>query len=274
VEVASQVDLQTAPEVLGRYKAAVIVGHDEYWSWEQRDTLDGWLDRGGRLARFAGNFYWQIRLEDEGRRQTCYKYRARDEDPLRVTERITTIWDSAQIGRPAAATMGLSGARGIYATWAGCVARSSGGFTVYRPEHRVFAGTGLGYGDVLGAGARIFGYEVDGVEYEIRGGLPYAVDAPGVEILALSPATTVEAEGCVYIGQDDAVVIAREIHGEATPETIDKVSRGAGMIAHYRRGRGEVLNAASCNWVAGLIEGDALVERVTLNALKLCMEES
>jgi hypothetical protein len=267
VDVASQVDLQCAPEVLERYKAAVIVGHDEYWSWEMRDTLDGWLDRGGRLARFAGNFYWQIRLEDQGRRQTCYKYRARDEDPLRDTDRITTIWDSAQIGRPAAATMGLSGARGIYASWSGCVARSSGGFTLYRPEHWVFEGTGLGYGDVLGAGARVFGYEVDGVVYYIRGGLPHPVDAPGIEILALSPATTVEAGGGTFIGQDDAAVIAREIHGAATPETIDSVSRGAGMIAHYRRGRGEVLNAASCNWVAGLIEGDPLVERVTRNVL-------
>jgi hypothetical protein len=131
----------------------------------------------------------------------------------------------------------------------------------------VFEGTGLGYGDVLGAGARVFGYEVDGVEYEIRGGLPHPVDAPGVEILALSPATTVEAGGGTFIGQDDAAVIAREIHGAATPETIDSVSRGAGMIAHYRRGRGEVLNAASCNWVAGLIEGDPLVERVTRNVL-------
>ena len=113
---------------------------------------------------------------------------------------------------------------------------------------------------------------MDGVEYEIRGGLPHAVDAPGVEILALSPATTVEAAGLTYIGQDDAVVIARELHGAATPETIDKVSRGAGMIAQYCRGRGEVLNAASCNWVAGLIAGDPLVERVTLNALAHCVE--
>jgi len=247
----------------------VIVGHDEYWSWEQRDAVDAWLDAGCRLARFAGNFYWQIRLGDEGRSQTCYKYRARKEDPLRGTDRITTIWDSAQIGRPAAATMGLSGARGIYATWSGCVARSSGGFTLYRPEHWAFAGTGLGYGDVLGAEAKVFGYEVDGLDYEIRGGLPYPVDAEGVEILALSPATTVEtsADPEPFIGLDDATAVARELHGEVTPETLDKVARGAGMIAHYRRGAGEVLNAASCNWVAGLIAADPLVGRVTRNVL-------
>jgi hypothetical protein len=269
VDVASQSDLQFDPGLLDRYRAAVIVGHDEYWSWEMRDTLDGWLDRGGRLGRFAGNFYWQIRLEDQGRRQVCYKYRARAEDPLRGTDRITTIWDSRTIGRPGAATMGLSGARGIYATWSGCVARGSGGFTVYRPEHWVFEGTGLGYGDVLGAASKIFGYEVDGLEYEIRGGLPWPVDAEGVEIVALSPATTIEAGNArqPFIGLDDAEVVAREIHGAVTPETLDQVSRGAGMIAHYRRGKGEVLNAASCNWVAGLIAADPLVERVTMNVL-------
>jgi len=269
VDVATQHELQFAPGLLDRYRAAVIVGHDEYWSWEMRDTLDAWLDRGGRLARFAGNYYWQIRLEDAGRRQVCYKYRARAEDPLRDTDRIATVWDSAQIGRPAALTMGLSGARGIYATWSGTVARSSGGFTVYRPGHWAFAGTGLGYGDVLGASAKVFGYEVDGLDYEIRGGLPWPVDAEGVEILALSPATTIETSDDPepFIGLDDARAVARELHGEVTPETLDRVARGAGMIAHYRRGAGEVLNAASCNWVAGLIAAEPVTERVTRNVL-------
>ena len=70
-----------------------------------------------------------------------------------------------------------------------------------------------------------------------------------------------------FIGRKDAEAAALALHGDASPETLDRVSRGSGMIAHYRRGAGEVLNAASCNWVAGLIEGDALVERVTRNVL-------
>ena len=268
-DIATQHELQYDPGLLDRYRAAVIVGHDEYWSWEMRDTIDAWLETGGRLARFAGNFYWQIRMENEGRRQVCYKYRARGEDPMRGTDRITTTWDAHDIGRPAAATMGLSGARGIYAQWSGCVARGSGGFTIYRPEHWIFGGTGLGYGDVLGAEARIFGYEVDGVDYEIRRGLPYAVDAPGVEILALSPATLLETspDPAPFIGQNDAREVAEDLFGEVTEETLARVSRGAGMIGHYRRGAGDVLNAASCNWVAGLIARDPLVERVTANIL-------
>lgn len=31
---------------------------------------------------------------------------------------------------------------------------SSGGFTVFRPQHSVFAGTDLQYGDVFGNGAK------------------------------------------------------------------------------------------------------------------------
>jgi hypothetical protein len=182
---------------------------------------------------------------------------------------MTTVWDALAVRRPGTSTMGLSGAHGIYAQWSGCVARGSGGFTVYRPGHWAFAGTGLGYGDVLGADAKVFGYEVDGVEYEIRRGLPYPVDAEGVEILALSPATMLETSDDPepFIGLDDATEVAFDLYGEVTPETIDRVSRGAGMIAHYKRGAGEVLNAASCNWIAGLIAGDTLVERVTRNAL-------
>ena len=68
-----------------------------------------------------------------------------------------------------------------------------------------------------------------------------------------------------FIGRNDIRAVAQGLYGEVTPETLDRVSRGAGMIAHYLRGDGEVLNAASCNWVAGLIAGDALVERVTRN---------
>lgn len=87
--------------------------------------------------------------------------------------------------------------------------------------------------------------------------------------MALSPATTVETsdDPDPFIGREDAAAVAQALYGEVTPETLDRVSRGAGMIAHYQRGAGEVLNAASCNWVAGLIAGDPLVERVTRNVL-------
>ena len=58
---------------------------------------------------------WQTRLEDEGRRQVCYKYRARAEDPAYrggdVT-RATNSWEAPEIGRPGALTFGLNSTKG------------------------------------------------------------------------------------------------------------------------------------------------------------------
>ena len=82
VDLASQHELHFSPEILDGYDCVVFVGHDEYWTWEMRDAVDAYVERGGHAARFAGNFMWQTRLEDEGRRQVCYKYRARAEDPV------------------------------------------------------------------------------------------------------------------------------------------------------------------------------------------------
>ena len=279
VDLASQHDLHYRSDLLAPYKAVVFVGHDEYWSWPMRDAVDRYVEGGGRVARFAGNFLWQIRLEDEGRKQVCYKYRALAEDPLVGTaERhlTTSCWEAEPVGRPGAATFGLSALRGVYAGWGGCAPRGSGGFTVYRPEHWLFEGTDLYYGDIFGAEARIFGYEVDGLDYEIRGGLPTPTgvdgEPEGLEILAMGLATTREEDHGnpgtdLFIGSEDARFKAEILHGAATPETIDRVTRGSGMIVAFRRGAGEVVHAGTCEWVMGLKARDATVERITRNVL-------
>ena len=56
----------SVPSIISAYRCLVMVGHDEYWSWQMRDAIDAYVDQGGRIARFAGNFMWQIRLEQEG----------------------------------------------------------------------------------------------------------------------------------------------------------------------------------------------------------------
>ena len=210
--------------------------------------------------------------------QTCFKSRAEAEDPAWNLQRsrLTSYWDHPAIGRPAVATMGLTGSAGVYAGWSRCAAHGSGGFTIYRPEHWAMAGTGLGYGDVLGGGSRIFGYEVDGIDYEIRQGLPFAAEATGLagilEIVGLSPATalahaTGPDDADDFIGAADLRELAETIHGGATPQALARAARGNGAMALYRQGKGAVFNAGSCEWVAGLIAGDAAVERVTRNVL-------
>ncbi len=287
LDIATQQDLHHRPDVLDGAACLIHVGHDEYWSWAMRDAVDSYVDRGGRVARFAGNFFWQIRLEQSGRVQTCHKYLAETEDPLRNgPERYltTNCWEAAVLGRPGHATFGLDGSRGLYAGWGGLAARGPGGFTLYRPEHWAFAGTGLGYGDILGLDGRIFGYEVDGLDYRIEDGLPFPVAKPdlpeGLEILALGLARLREdggsgpQEGDAFVGDDDARFLARLRFGTDSEDALARADRGSGMIVGFTRGEGHVFHAGTTEWVAGLIRHDPAVEQVTRNVLNRFLERS
>jgi hypothetical protein len=157
-----------------------------------------------------------------------------------------------------------------------CTPRGNRGFTVYRPDHWAFAGTDLQYGDLLGADSRIFGYEVDGLDYTFRHGLPYPSGADpvpeGLEILAMGVATNVEARrdfpaADLFLG-DDSAHFARILYGSDSPEHVARTRYGSGMIAAFRKGRGEVFNAATTEWVHGLMCRDAAVETITRNALE------
>lgn len=279
VDVATQHDLHFRPEILDDYPCIVMVGHDEYYSWEMRDTLEAYIERGGNVARFAGNFVWQIRLEEDGT-QVCYKELARTEDPVVGTDRahlLTSAWEDHLVKRWPAETLGLNGLRsGIYAHWAAFNPRSPAGYTVYRPEHWVFEGTDLYFGDLFGAEAGIFGYEVDGVAFTFQDGRPVPTFEDGapesLEILAMAPASLVEEDHGnpgtqLFDGLGTAELVAEYILGDATPENIEKLRYGAGMMATFTRGLGTVFNCGSCEWVLGLKKRDFATERVTRNIL-------
>ena len=149
------------------------------------------------------------------------------------------------------------------------------GFPIYRPEHWAFAGTGLSYGDMLGADSHVFGYEVDGLDYVIRNGLPEPTagsGAPqGLEVLALGLATLIEeGQGLTetgFLNDEDARFVASTLYHDEGPASLDKVKRGNGMIVNFAKGDGEVFHAGSCEWVAGLLRADPMVELVTRNVL-------
>jgi hypothetical protein len=280
IDLISQHELHFNPGITEGYDCIVCVGHDEYWTWEMRDAIDSFVERGGHAARFAGNFMWQTRIEDEGRTQVCYKYRARAEDPAYrdggdVT-RATNSWEVPEIGRPGAMTFGLNATRGLYAGWGGCAPRGVRGFPVYRPEHWAFTGTGIYYGDLLGGASHVFGYEVDGLDYVIRNGLPEPggedIYPDGLEILALGMTSLVEESADIsaenrFLGDEDGRFSAEVLYGSASDENLEKVKRGCGMIVNFPKGDGEVFHVGSTEWIAGLIRKDAMVERVTRNIL-------
>ena len=174
-------------------------------------------------------------------------------------------------------TFGLNATRGLYVGWGGCAPRGMRGFPVYRPEHWAFDGTGLYYGDLLGADSHVFGYEVDGLDHVIRNGLPEATGAEGapegIEILAVGLSSLIEENRDLpvadqFLTDADARFAAQTLVGDDSPAGVERVKRGNGMIVNFRRGRGEVFHAGSCEWVAGLLRRDPLVERVTRNVIE------
>src|SRR5690606_1664842 len=62
IDVVTNADLEDHPELLAGddYSLYLSVGHDEYWSGPMRDTVEGFIARGGNAAFLSGNTsFWQ-----------------------------------------------------------------------------------------------------------------------------------------------------------------------------------------------------------------------
>ena len=278
LDIITQDELHSDPSALEGYPCAVFVGHDEYWTREMRENVETYVRRGGRAARFAGNFLWQIRLEERNSRQVAYKYDARTHDPLAGTPNeclMTSAWEDPLVNYPGARTFGVNSLRGIYAAFGGMARRAPRGFTVFRPEHWAFETTGLGYADMFGDEASIFGFEMDGLDYTFKNGLPEPTGtdgAPeGLEIIAMGWATLAETgrpEDAYSLMLGDADARFREaLLGDGSNESLAIHSRGSGMVVSFQMGAGEVFTAATCEWVNGLIQKDFYTETITRNVL-------
>ena len=285
LDFAVNSDLQFHPEVLDGQRVMLSVGHDEYWSAGMRDRTDAFVDAGGSLAIFSGNTcFWQVRYEDDGRTMVCYKGQAQAHDPVRGTDdhkSLTTMWSLPSIGRPEAQTTGLSFTRGGYARVGKVTPRSSGGYSIHRPDHPVFEGTNLRYGDQLGMPAKIVGYEVDGCELTIVNGDPvptYADGTPaGLEVLATAPArlisitpTYCEAPPALWADPEppgDLEGVAAGLFGSASAENIACIAHNHAVIGTFTKGKGRVFNAGCTDWSYGL-DIDPLVQQVTLNVIR------
>ncbi len=273
-------DLERDPDALAGRPAALVVGHSEYWSWEQRAQVERFVDRGGRVAILSGNTcYWQCRWEDDGRTFVTHKSRAEDEDPVArdpARRHLTSgLWSSALVGRPEAAITGLSFLFGGYHRFGLCVGRGLGGYTVWRDDHWALAGADLYWGDVFGDDCRLVGYESDGCPLTFGDdGLPHAVPRLGVpsglEVIATAPATLGEPEQEEYsrvVPPEAWDVLARAYAGADSPEIRRRLLRGHAVMASFTRGAGEVFNAGTTEWAYGLAARNPFVERITRNVL-------
>ncbi len=278
IDVATSQDLDAQPELLDDYRLSLHVGHDEYWSRGMRDALDRFVAAGGNAAIFSGNTcFWQVRFDDDRRAMTGFKYRA-DEDPVLGTadeHLLTGAWSDRRVGHPETSTIGLTFTRGGYSRYGLGAPEASAGYTVHRPDHWAFAGTGLGRDDVFGARDAIVAYEVDGCALRPRDGLPVPTHEDGapesLEILATAPASlwTQDEQPTRYAHEPgEREHVAAALFGDASPGHVAALADNHAVMGVFDRpGGGTVFNAGVIDWAFGLKHGDPVVERITRNVL-------
>ena len=277
-ELLSQWDLDRDPAILANYRVVVTSGHDEYWSAAGRNVLDSFVEAGGRYARFAGNICWQVRLEDDLDSQVCHKYFPEDDSQFGNPDpsRRTGAFEALHINRPPVSTFGANGFRGGFARQGAVSPRGPGGFIVYRPDHWAFAGADVYYGDMLGAELPVVGYELDGVDYTFRHGVPHPTGEDGapssLEILALTPVTLEEEDhgqtgSLLTMGDFTLRFAARALFGEASPENCARLRYGSAVITHMQKGFGEVFCAGTTEWPYALAAHEEQCEIITRNVL-------
>lgn len=290
IDVATNGDLHASRDVLTDRRLIVSIGHDEYWSWEMRDHVDEFIERGGRWALFSGNTcFWQVRFDRHGRRMICFKGTARAADPVAHADpgRLTGMWSDPRVARPENLTTGLSFTRGGYARVGAATPHSSGGFEIHRPTHWSLEGTGLRYGDQLGASSCVVGYEVDGCELALVDGLPVPTGTDGtptdLEVIATAPAHLLsitdevcEAPAAIWASVDppgDLEGVAAIVLGAgAEHEKVEALGRGRAVMGELHRGDGRVFVVGSTDWAFGL-DADRDVQAVTSNVLRRYLAE-
>jgi len=269
-------DLDAEPGALDPYAVVILVGHSEYWSGRQRDAVEAFVDRGGRLAVFSGNTcFWKVRWENRGKTLICHKWKGLEAEAVPPAE-ATHLWSHPAFGRGEAEITGLSFLFGGYHRLGACVARGIGGYTVYRDKHWALDGCDLYYGDVIGDEIPLIGYENDGCPLAFGDdGLPRADARLGVpadlEIIALAPAAFGEALGSPYrplIPPEQLDVAAEVAYGDPSPAGQQRVLRGHAIMASFKRGKGEVFNGGTTEWAYGLAAADPFITRITLNVLR------
>jgi hypothetical protein len=254
LDYAVNSDLEFHPEILKHYRLVLSVGHDEYWSAPMRDNLEAYIAQGGNVAFFSGNSVcWQVRSEDAGRALTCWKQNFHS-DPVYQTREfktLSTLWSHHLVQRPENRLTGVGFLQGGYRQSHGQFMNDPAEYTVHRPDHWVFEGTGLKRGDVFGGKDTIVGYETDGCELEWRDGLPFPTHRDGTPdgftVLGTCPARW-HPDDCEWY------------------EQWEKGRTGNATMGIYTRG-GTVFTAATTDWAHGLKGGDKNVERITRNVL-------
>jgi hypothetical protein len=252
---AANSDLEFHPDILKNRRLVLSVGHDEYWSAPMRDNLEKFIGDGGNVAFFSGNTCcWQVRSEDNGSALTCWKQNY-PMDPVFSARKsqatLSSLWSHYLIERPENQLTGVGFLWGGYHRSHGQFMDGSGAFTVHRPEHWLFEGTGVKRGDEVGGKHTVVGYECDGCDIAWRDGLPFPTGSDGTpsnfSILGTAPAKW---------HPDDCEWYDKWQNGRI----------GTAVLGAYERG-GSVVTTGTTDWAHGLRGGDPVIERITRNVI-------
>ncbi len=245
-EFITNLDLYQDSSLLANYEVVIDVGHDEYVTLQERNQLQSFVNNGGRLMILGGNTYWwQVRLEDNGRTLVNYKDPYRD-PLLGINDKVvTTRWFDYPLYNPETKLTGVTFREGGIVNYEdGTLPKSQGygDFAVYNSHYWVYKGTGLKDGDEFGYDASIVGVEVDGNDFTWQNGIPTVTgndETPAnFRILGLSPAANKE----------------------------DYQNGHAVMGMYFIPNGGAVFTASTLNWAKGL-PSDVNVQKITHNIL-------
>jgi len=231
-DYCTDLDLHENPALLNNYDLLLSVGHDEYWSAEQRNGVETFIERGGNVAFFSGNIcWWRIQYVDNNTAIVCNKADNADN------------WFHTQ---PENTLTGVSYRNGG-GKWFGT--RTPLGYTVQYPDHWVYAGTGLQAGEVFGQQSTppLIGYECDGARHTRTAqgiATPTGTDGTPMDFVIL---------GTAYLDPD------------AVPAWDERVGQATATMGIYTH-KGTVFTAATTDWPK-VLATDPTVAIITRNVI-------
>ena len=238
LDVCTSRDLHFEAPDPNSYQLLLFGGHHEYWTADMRNSVEGFVRKGGNAAFFSGNVcWWQIRVAPDGSCLQCFKVAGFDPVSTGPAHALTTVqWFDDLVKRPETALTGVSsyGPEGI-------LYDQDHRYIVKKADHWAFAGTGLNNNDRFGeygpGGANsVLGTETD----RTQSGGPNGLDSPAGYTVASALNLTGAFEVCAM--------------GSFSPGS----------------GAGQVFNSATINWALGLnSDGPTwnVIDQITLNVM-------
>jgi hypothetical protein len=171
----TSMDVAADPHLLDGASALISMGHDEYWTPEERANVTAARNNGVNLAFLGANaVFRRTRLEPsalgDGRKVVCYKT-SYTEDPMYRTDptEVTSDWREPPNSDPESSLIGT-----IYEGYP-----ADASFVVSSPRSLIYKGTGVSAGTSFP--------HLVGIEYD-RVNPAYPVQRP-IEVLSHSPLT-------------------------------------------------------------------------------------